>query len=318
MLKKQSVFLCVPSGDGYEHCKLSHYIDVEIVASGHRIVQNRQVARPTDYSRNMTVETFMTHPDALECDWYYTIDSDTVPPIIGDEAVPEGALNRLLLRHLEDPTRKVICGVTYANSSGMLWMPIMGEKATGAWSPQKDVYQQPTYPFVKVDGAGAACMLVHREVIEKVHKRFGVVWKDHYHEGTGKRTLGQDLDFSRKIRACGYAIYADMDVVCDHFKEVNLKDIAGSMLDTINVLRLLAQGGEKYFGSVDKMAEAFFGDEVDLGGLKELVNEGDPAEKDRIAPGDREEVRGKEETGTPGTGVPAEKVPVEVPETKVH
>lgn len=257
--KPQNVFICVPS-TGYERVDLSHYIESEILGSGNRIVQNRQVARPTDYSRNCTVETFLTHPDARKCEWYYTIDSDTVPP--------QGALNRLLSHG-----KNVVCGVTFSISKGVLWMPVMAEKASGMWTPDKGIYEQPTYPVVKIDGIGAACMLVHRSVIEAVWKRFGPCFKDHYDE-TGKRILGQDLDFSRKVRAVGEDIWADMEIVCSHFKEVDLRDIAMSMRDNINVLRVIAKGLQKHFGDLGKASEALFGAEkISLQGLEELLDD---------------------------------------------
>ena len=57
----------------------------------------------------------------------------------------------------------------------------------------------------KIDGLGAGCWLIKREVLEKVGKspfsfKFG----------------GEDLDFCRKMKAAGYDIYVDWDVACAH------------------------------------------------------------------------------------------------------
>jgi len=272
---RESVFVTVPT-TGMEHVNLAAAIEQDMLNSGHEIVPNRQVAKPVSYCRNRQVNTFLNDPRALKCDWFYTVDSDTCPPIAGvSEKVPEGALCRLLKHAHADPSKKVIAGVTFSTTSGINWMPIMSEKPDALWSPDVRIYDQPSYPLVKVDGVGAACMLVHRDVIEEVMKVHGVCFLDHF-DWQGRRTLGQDLDFCRKVRHVGYDIWVDVSVVCSHFKTVDLKDITETMLEQQNVLRMLARGVASRFGSVEKAAAELFPDgDVNLDALKEFEDHED-------------------------------------------
>ncbi len=265
--KQEKIFLCIPS-TGSEHVRLSQYVEAELRMSGHEIVSLRSVSKPVDHSRNLTIDAFLTAPAAQKCNWYYTIDSDTVPFPPQHPEIPEGTLNRLL-----GHKKKVICGMTFSTKKGALWIPVMGENATSSWSPDWSVYAQKTYPLVKIDGIGAACMLIHRSVVEKVMELFGVCWRDHYDENSGRRVLGQDLDFSRKIRAVGGEIWADMDIVCDHYKLVNLKDFAIAQRDLMNTLRIIARAMHKHWGNLDIAAEVLFRGQIDLEGMKDLIAE---------------------------------------------
>ncbi len=267
--KQEKIFLCIPS-TGTEHVRLSSYVEQELRCSGHDIVTMRSVGKPVDHSRNLTIDAFLDAPAAQDCEWYYTIDSDTVPFPPKNEEIPEGTLNRLL-----GHKKKVICGMTFSTKGGQLWIPIMKENPTSSWSPDWSLYGQETYPLVKLKkgGIGAATMLIHRSVIEKVKERFGVCWKDHYDDMSGRRILGQDLDFSRKIRAVGEEIWADMEIICDHYKTVNLKDFAIAQRDLMNTLRIMARALHKHFGNLDIAAETLFRGQIDLEGMKELIAE---------------------------------------------
>ncbi|MHC4604839.1 MAG: hypothetical protein ACYS6W_16100, partial [Planctomycetota bacterium] len=125
--KRENVFLCIPS-TGEEHVNLSGYVEAELRYSGHEIVTMRSVAKPTDFSRNKTIDAFLEAPAAQNCDWYYTVDSDTIPFAPKHPEVPEGTLNRLLSHK-----KNVICGMTFSTKAGNLWIPIMFEKTTSLW-----------------------------------------------------------------------------------------------------------------------------------------------------------------------------------------
>jgi len=272
--------LAVPN-TGNERATLSFYIEQEMTESGHIVIPTRQAGKPTDYCRNLTVDTFLNSPGGRQCDWFYTIDSDTVPPFIGSNKVPEGTLNRLLSHHFADPAKKVICGVTFSVSRGVNWMPAMHAHSSGQWSPDRHVYKQDSYPLVSVDGIGAACMLVHRDVIEAVMGYHGVCFKDRYND-VGQRVLGQDLDFCRKVRERGYQIWCDMSVVCSHYKTVDIKEYTESMLEHIKIFRMISTALDGYFGSLEEASEKLFGTGTTLSGLQEFVNEGTSADEGAV------------------------------------
>lgn len=57
----------------------------------------------------------------------------------------------------------------------------------------------------KVDGVGAGCLMLRRDVCEKIGK-------SPYNLKNG----GEDLSFCRKITGCGYDIFVDWDLKCGH------------------------------------------------------------------------------------------------------
>jgi hypothetical protein len=60
--------------------------------------------------------------------------------------------------------------------------------------------------LIKIGGCGAGCMLVHREVLEKM----GPPWFSF------ERGCSEDYFFSLKAQEAGYDIYADLSVQCGH------------------------------------------------------------------------------------------------------
>lgn len=77
----------------------------------------------------------------------------------------------------------------------------------------------------EVDAAGAACMLIHRSVLEAVGKKFGGSWfafKEFRHvDGKGMETFfdaGEDIVFCLRARAVGEPIVVDPSVRLGHVK----------------------------------------------------------------------------------------------------
>jgi GT2 family glycosyltransferase len=67
-------------------------------------------------------------------------------------------------------------------------------------------------PFVEIGGCGFGCVLVKKEVLEKVGYPQFV-----YHSALDhNNTFSEDLDFCRKARSKGYKIFADTTIRCDH------------------------------------------------------------------------------------------------------
>jgi len=71
--------------------------------------------------------------------------------------------------------------------------------------------------LVKIDAAGTCCIIIKREVLEKVKKPF----EDLYDE-EGILITNDDLAFCLKCKDAGFEIWTHYDYVCSHYKTVDL------------------------------------------------------------------------------------------------
>lgn len=76
--------------------------------------------------------------------------------------------------------------------------------------------------IVEVDASGTGCMMIKREVLEKVEKPF-----INKYDEKGERTLGLDIWFCRKAKEKGFKVWVDLDEYAQHWTVVDLKDIYG-------------------------------------------------------------------------------------------
>lgn len=165
---------------------------------------------PVDRARNQIVEFFLSSERRFT--HLLMIDADTIPP--------EDAVERLLSHKKE-----IVTGLT----------PILSYSEDGGWqsydnafvSREKDTYGNVVKTNVagrntglqEVFRCGAACILIERKVIEaldKPHFRFVP------NEANTKHVRSEDIDFCDRVRELGYTIYADTDVVCQHYKDIML------------------------------------------------------------------------------------------------
>jgi len=169
---------------------------------------------PVDSSRNNAVKRFL----ATKFEWMLPIDSDVVPPI--------DVVDRLL-RH----KKKIV--------SAVCWSSMGGEKG-GEW--EQDILPYPTVmekaedgkgwrlaraklesseTLIQVDAVGMACVLIHREVFEKM----GGNWFRLSYGADGICTGGEDFAWCLKAKELGYEIWVDKSIQCSHYKSVDLLKI---------------------------------------------------------------------------------------------
>lgn len=70
--------------------------------------------------------------------------------------------------------------------------------------------------LVKVDAAGAGCLLIARDVLADMRQVFGDNWFQYQAGPTGLRTVSEDMWFFERAREIGIDAYCDLDVVCSH------------------------------------------------------------------------------------------------------
>lgn len=158
--------------------------------------------KPVDRARNHIVDIFLT----TDCTHLFFIDDDTVPP-------PD-ALDKLLA-HDKD----IVSGIT----------PIIEHDATREndsngfykkWNcvDDKDQHVKPNTGLVPIKGAGSSCILIKREVFEKLQKPcYRFLDKD----DTGKPVeVTEDIYFVITSLAKGFKAFADTSVICQHEKSI--------------------------------------------------------------------------------------------------
>lgn len=158
--------------------------------------------QPVDNARNHIVEEFLKS----DCTHLFFVDSDTIPPA--------NALKKLLLQDKE-----IISGLTpiiehdenKKNDSNGFYrkMNVVGEN---------EKFVQEFIGTIPVKGAGGSCILIKREVFEKMEAPW---YRFQYQDDNGKPIIiGEDILFTVKAQQLGYKIWADTSLICKHEKPI--------------------------------------------------------------------------------------------------
>ena len=149
--------------------------------------------RPIEHNRNLIVKRFLDH----DCTHLLMLDADTVP-----------ARNPLEL-------------VEYKKDIISAPAPIYQEKifynvyrqSEGDWLEPFDDGKG----LIEVDATGTGCIMITREVLEKIKAPFERIFNE-----DGIETCGLDIAFSKKAKAEGYNIFTNFDYRCRHYKLIDL------------------------------------------------------------------------------------------------
>ena len=166
---------------------------------------------PVDSSRNNAVKRFL----GSRFEWILPIDSDIVPPM--------DVVDRLL-RH----KKKIVSAVCWSSMGGekggeweqdLLPYPTIMEKAEDGkgWRVDRKKLESPE-TLIQVDAVGMSCLLIHREVFEKM----GGNWFRLSYSPDGMCNGGEDFAWCLKAKELGYEIWVDKSVQCGHYKTVDL------------------------------------------------------------------------------------------------
>jgi len=158
---------------------------------------------PTYSNRNAVVKYFLTtkHTHLL------FVDSDTVP---FDNPLPMAELGLDVVGGVYPMWR-----VDHYEWLAMVEQPD-GKYITLPADKRKGI--------VECDGLGAGCMMIKREILEKIPAPFA----DKIRED-GTRSVGHDYYFCQKAKALGYKVWADWEILCDHVKQVPLITIVQAL-----------------------------------------------------------------------------------------
>lgn len=165
------------------------------------------------HSRNQCASTLL---DETDCDYLWLIDTDMgfhadVVDRLVDEADPVtrpvvGALCHSLLEQEPDGI-----GGWHVTTH-----PTAYDWTAAGYTPRRDL---PPDHLVRVDATGAACLLIHRDVLAKLRAEHGDHWFDLGTAPDGG-PMGEDLSFCRRLNHAGVPIHVHTGIRTSHHKSV--------------------------------------------------------------------------------------------------
>lgn len=196
-MRKKRVLVAVPNL-GTVHIKLASLFPYWVTHPEYQVdMYNPESLIPLDYARNVIRKRFL----AEDYDFLLTIDADVVPPF---EVITLASFNK-----------DVIAPVCYVlKEDGII--PMALKRVEEGWQVIGDLDSNKVYD---VDCAGIGCLMIARRVLEKV-PLFNFVY-----DLDGMLVTDEGFNWSDKVKEAGFSIYVHTDMVCDHYRTVNLKQL---------------------------------------------------------------------------------------------
>lgn len=177
-----------------------------------------------DAARNGIVEDFLE----TDCDIMWSIDSDIVPPrhvldlitMHGDKWLAAGAPYPIFMAQPGEAQRQILVTAYKAI-----------EPHPETKKPRLAPCPVPEEGTEFVDGLATGCLMVKREVFEKLEKPY---FEFKYDEKTRQPILGEDIGFCLKLHRLGIPFFTDYGMVCKHYKN------ALDLLELRNYARIVA------------------------------------------------------------------------------
>ncbi|MCK9243666.1 MAG: glycosyltransferase [Candidatus Marinimicrobia bacterium] len=195
-----NVLLAIPTHGGI-HESLDAWKS-HVAAKMPNVRDVNSTGRPVDFNRNSLIRLFLSRK---EFDYLLLIDSDIEPPL--------DCIERLLA--LDCPLASG-CYPVWMHR-GLRWA-LMNKDSDRRYRLLERLPSL-TEPF-EVDAGGAGCLLIRRDVFEKV-KWPWFKWIE-FEDGTQE---SEDVHFFRKCNEAGLRVKVDPKIICNHFKIMNLVDL---------------------------------------------------------------------------------------------
>ncbi len=155
--------------------------------------------KPISYNRNKIVQDFLT----TECDFLMMVDSDIIPP--------SNILN------LADFNEDIVAPLMFAYQEKTVIPLILKQETDGLWGVQNFKGNE---GLIEVDATGTGCIIIKREVLEKIKWPF----RNEY-DADGIKKYGLDLMFCQRAKKEGFKVYCHLDYPCSHWITMDLKDV---------------------------------------------------------------------------------------------
>jgi len=163
-----------------------------------------QYRHPVDGNRNLMIKKFLQEDEDNE--WLLFVDADTVPPLNVFD----------MINHNESIVGGLVCGMAH----GVPYPLIMrsGKKDGYRMIKPAEEEMDSGNGLIEVDGAGAATLLIRREVLERMNPP----WFKFDYDEWGVSQMSEDYAFSRQAKSLGYKMWIDPNIQCMHLKQVDL------------------------------------------------------------------------------------------------
>ena len=165
--------------------------------------------------RNKLCADFLARPGAP--DWLFMVDTDMV--------LQADTVDRLIAA--ADPVEVPVLGGLCWSLDGGKRVPVMYElveKEPGRLAFTRPA-RWPENAVMRVSATGAACLLIHRSVLEVVAKTAGDVAAPWFREtaiGAPMALMGEDLTFCLRCAAAGIPVHVHTGVKAGHMKTTML------------------------------------------------------------------------------------------------
>lgn len=190
------VLIAIPTADGWIHSNLIRSIIPQM--QGRPLAISAGMV-PCEKARNHIVETFLSS----DCTHVFMVDADTIPP--------DDAIDRLLKLDTDIAT-----GITpIVNNDGVTSNIFVTTEEEG--KPLSMLEATKKKDLFEITGVGMACVLIKREVFEKLKKPvYAGVWFQN------SKFVEGDIHFCGNAKEAGFKIMCDPTIVCHHVKQITL------------------------------------------------------------------------------------------------
>jgi len=213
MQHKKGVYIAVLNQGGIRP-ELAHVLHQMPSQDKYEVIITYPMDKPITQNRNKIVQDFLPRK---EFDYLMMIDGDIVPPI--------NILN------LADFQVDIVAPMLFAYQKMMIVPLALREDKDGLY---KIAAFRGDEGLMEVDAVGSGCIMMSREVLEKVKFPF----KNEY-DADGIKKIGLDLHFCKEAKKLGFKVYTHLDYICSHWMEFDLKTIYNWMLDAEEMQREL-------------------------------------------------------------------------------
>ncbi len=169
--------------------------------------------------RNQLARKFL---EEVPGDWLFWLDTD-----MGFE--PD-TVDRLV--EVADPVKRPIVGALCL-AQKMPFLDTMGGYRTVPvptiyeWSGERGfdvIWSYPADGLVACSATGAACVLIHRSVLERIAEKWGPTWYTRLPDPHNDDPLGEDLSFCLRARALDIPIHVHTGIKTTHHKSIWLNE----------------------------------------------------------------------------------------------